>query len=155
MTKLFKLIIAILLPLSAGGIGSIFTSSSIPVWYAGLQKPEFSPPNWVFGPVWTVLFILMGVALYLVWESKKGPTKTMAIVLFSLQMVLNVFWSVCFFGLQNPGLALGEIIVLWMAIVATMLYFYWIRPLAMYLLVPYILWVSFAAFLNYSIWRLN
>lgn len=155
MPNYLKLIISIALPLLAGAVGSLATASNIPTWYAGITKPSFSPPNWVFGPVWTTLFILMGIGLYLVWQSPSQPTKTIAMVIFGVQLVLNVYWSYCFFALHNPGLAFAEIIVLWLAIAATMVFFYLVRPLAMYLLIPYIVWVSFAAFLNYSIWRLN
>lgn len=140
----------------AGIIGSVFTVSSIPIWYASLIRPGFSPPNWIFGPVWTTLYALMGIAAFLVW--RKGlPNKDVkvALGLFLGQLVLNSLWSIIFFGLQNPGAALVEIIFLWLAIVATIVAFARISKLAAWLLVPYILWVSFAAYLNYSIWLLN
>lgn len=156
ISSTFKLLISIIICESAGIIGSIFTSSSIPTWYAGIAKPIFSPPNWVFGPVWTTLFALMGIALFLVW--RKGFDKKevrMAVLVFGLQLALNISWSIIFFGLENPGLAFAEIIFLWISIVATIISFYKIDKTAGYLLIPYILWVSFAAFLNYSIWVLN
>jgi translocator protein len=151
-----KLFISILICLFAGFIGSFFTSSAIPTWYATLQKPSFSPPNWVFFPVWTSLFIMMGISLFLVWqkgwEDKKVKT---ALYIFAGQLVLNILWSVAFFGLRSPLLGLVEIIILWIAILATILSFMKVSRTAAYLLIPYILWVSFAAILNFSIWALN
>lgn len=152
----FQVIIAILISEAAGIIGSVFTSPSIPTWYAGIIKPTFSPPNWVFGPVWTTLFALMGIASYIVW--KKGFERRdvrIALGMFALQLILNVTWSLIFFGLQNPALAFLEIIALWLAIALTIVSFYRINKNAAYLLIPYILWVSFAMFLNYTIWSLN
>ena len=152
----FQVIIAILISEAAGIIGSVFTSPSIPTWYAGIIKPTFSPPNWVFGPVWTTLFALMGIASYIVW--KRGFERRdvrIALGMFALQLILNVTWSLIFFGLQNPALAFLEIIALWLAIALTIVSFYRINKIAAYLLIPYILWVSFAMFLNYTIWSLN
>ena len=137
----------------AGAIGSVFTFSAIPTWYATLAKPALSPPNWVFGPVWTTLYILMGVAAYLVWASRKKSQK--ALQLFGLQLALNAVWSVIFFGMQNLALAFAEIVFLWFAIALTIREFYKIDRRAAYLMVPYLLWVTFAGFLNYSIWMLN
>lgn len=157
-----KLIISVVVPLVAGGIGSFFTTPNIETWYAELVRPSFSPPNWIFAPVWTLLFILMGVALWLVWSSyeKSKDEKTrknikIAIFLFGVQIILNVFWSIIFFGTQNPGLAFAEIIILWLAILATIIAFVKVSRWAGWLLLPYILWVSFAAYLNYAIWMLN
>ena len=151
-----KLIFSIFICLCAGFIGSFFTSPSIPTWYATLQKPSFAPPNWVFFPVWTSLFILMGISLFLVWqkgwEDKRVKT---AIYIFAGQLVLNALWSVAFFGLKSPLLGLIEIIILWIAILATILSFMKLSRTAAYLLMPYILWVSFATIVNFSIWRLN
>ncbi|MEX0690096.1 MAG: TspO/MBR family protein, partial [Candidatus Paceibacterota bacterium] len=141
---------------SAGFIGSIFTFTSIDSWYADLAKPVINPPNWIFGPVWTALYILMGVALFLVW--KKGWNREdvkHGICIFVIQLVLNATWSIVFFGLQNTGLAFINIILLWLAIIWTMVWFYKVSKPAMYLLVPYILWVSFAGYLNLSIYILN
>jgi tryptophan-rich sensory protein len=151
-----KFIVAILVCQIAGLIGSVFTAPSIPEWYANLQKPFFSPPNWVFAPAWITLYILMGVSLYLVWRKgwhRKGVRT--GLLLFGIQLVLNAAWSIIFFGLQNPLLAFVEIIVLWLAIVLTIHQFWRIKKPAAYLLIPYILWVSFAAALNFFIWRLN
>jgi len=146
----------ILICLAAGAIGSIFTFQSIPTWYAGLNKPDFSPPNWVFGPVWTTLYIMMGIAAYLVYakDVKKKEVRT-ALMVFSVQLVLNTLWSILFFGLQSPLYGLICIIALWLAIAATIWKFYGIDKNAGRLLAPYILWVSFASVLNYFIWMLN
>ncbi len=149
-------IVALALPQIAGGIGALFTFAAIPTWYATLAKPELAPPNWIFGPVWTTLFILMGIAAFIVW--KKGwerPEVQVALSAFGFQLVLNTFWSILFFGLQSPGLALFEIVLLWSAIVANIVAFWRVSRIAGLLLLPYIAWVSFASYLNYMIWMLN
>ncbi len=147
---------SVLVCLFAGFIGSFFTVQSIPMWYASINKPAFTPPNWVFGPVWTTLYVLMGVAFFLVWSKGiNSQNERLAAGLFFSQLVLNAVWSIFFFGLREPGLAFGEIIFLWLAIAGTMYYFYGIDKRAFALMVPYICWVSFAAFLNYSVWALN
>lgn len=152
----YRLIAAIVLTQLAGLIGSIFTAPSIATWYAMIQKPSFTPPNFVFGPVWTALFLLMGISLYIVWgKGLHRKNVRNAIYVFAAQLALNVVWSALFFGLQNPAAAFVEIILLWIAIALTIVKFYVIDKRAAYLLVPYIVWVSFAAFLNYSIWVLN
>jgi translocator protein len=151
-----KLFISILIPLLVGAISGFFTTSGVEGWYALANKPWFNPPNWIFAPVWTTLYILMGIALFLVWRSDADKTiKQTAIVLFAVQLTLNFFWSIIFFKLQQPGWALAEIIIMWVMILLTMLWFGKISPTAAWLLVPYICWVSFASVLNYSIWRLN
>lgn len=144
-----QLILSIGLCLGAGVLGSFFTISSIPTWYATLNKPFFSPPNWVFGPVWTTLYILMGISLYLVWQKKKVPS------IFWIQLALNAVWSIVFFGLHSPFLALLTIIALWVTIVSTIKSFSKISKLSGNLLIPYLLWVSFASILNLSIVFLN
>jgi len=152
----FKLAIAIVVAGLAGAIGSVFTVSAIPNWYAGLVKPALNPPSWVFGPAWTTLYALIGIAAFLIWKSgwdKKEVKKALGV--FGIQLVLNALWSIIFFGLHSPGWALVDIIALWFAVVWTMVVFYIISKPAAYLLVPYILWVSFASYLNYSIWMLN
>ena len=156
-----KLITSILVSELAGVIGSLFTAPAIGTWYASLIKPPLNPPSWVFGPVWTTLFALMGIAAFLVWSSyakasadKKKGIKV-ALILFGIQLGLNTLWSIIFFGLHSPGGALVEIVFLWLAILATIIAFYKISKPAAWLLVPYILWVSFAMYLNYSIWVLN
>lgn len=156
-----QLIAAILITESAGIIGSLFTAPAISGWYTGLIKPALNPPSWIFGPVWTTLFALMGIAVFLVWssyakasEDKKKGIK-IALALFGIQLVLNTLWSILFFGMQSPGAALIEIVLLWVSILATIIAFYKISKPAAWLLVPYILWVSFASYLNYVIWTLN
>jgi translocator protein len=149
-----RLSIAIIVCLSAGFIGSFFTITSIGSWYSTLNKPIFNPPNWLFGPVWTFLYFLMGISLYLIWQNKNKTKKT-ALTYFFIQLALNTLWSILFFGLQTPLLAFVEIIILWAAIFLTIRYSYKISKTAAYLLIPYLLWVSFAAILNLSIYLLN
>mgnify|MGYP001559045178 CR=1 FL=1 len=144
-----KLLFSVGICLGAGVLGSFFTVSAIPEWYSTLNKPSFSPPNWIFGPVWTILYILMGYSLYLVWTKKKVPA------IFWIQLVLNAVWSIIFFGMRNPSLALVDIMALWIAIVLTIKAFYKINKLAGNLLIPYLAWVSFASILNLSIALLN
>lgn len=148
-----KLLASLLIPQLAGGLGAIFTSSAIPQWYAELAKPAFTPPSWVFGPVWTTLYLMMGIALYIVW-SKPRPTH-LPLLVFALQITLNALWSVLFFGLREPGFALIEITLLWGAILWNILVFWRVSRTAASLLIPYLLWVSFATALNYGIWALN
>ncbi len=139
----------------AAGIGSLFTTQSISNWYAYLNKPFFNPPNWLFGPVWTVLYALMGYSLYLVLGSKVQKHTRQAVILFALQLILNMLWSIVFFGLHFPGMALLVIVCLWIAILHTMRSFVCISKAASYLLLPYLLWVSFATILNGAIVLLN
>ena len=151
-----KLISSIILCQLAGLIGSLFTAPSIPVWYASLEKPFFTPPSSVFAPVWILLYFLMGISLYLVIRkgfSDKGA-KT-AIIVFIIQLVLNALWSILFFGMKNPAVGFLDIILLWLAILVTIIFFFKISKISAMLLIPYILWVSFAAVLNFSLWRLN
>lgn len=156
ISNVLKLIITIVVSQSAGLIGALFTTSSIPSWYATITKPELAPPNWIFGPVWTTLFLLMGIAAYLVWKKEGEPKKVKtALKIFGVQLVLNILWSIIFFGLKNPGGAFIEIIFLWLVILSTIIAFYKVSKVAAYLLIPYILWVSFAMYLNYAIWILN
>ncbi len=156
-----QLFFAITLSQSAGLLGTIFTVDAVATWYPTLVKPALNPPAWVFGPVWTTLYILMGVASFIIWriyETSSGAKKRfagMALILFVLQLGLNAWWSVIFFGNQQLGWALLEVICLWLAIVATMYYFAKLSRTAAWLLVPYLLWVSFASYLNYSLWMLN
>lgn len=142
----------ILLSLSAGFVGSFFTIESISTWYSTLEKPFFSPPNWVFGPVWTTLYVLIGISGYLAYKSRGN---SFAIKIFGLQLVLNTLWSIIFFGLKMPWLAFVEILVLLGVIVYLMKLFYKIDKVSAYLLIPYLLWVSFASILNLAIWLLN
>ena len=153
--KLFKLFALIVLCQIIGASGSLFTIPNIPTWYAFINKPFFSPPNWLFAPVWTIIFLLMGVSLFLVLETKKSDQKNLAIVLFTIQFFFNVLWSFLFFGLRSPLLGLIGIIILWFSIVATILGFYKVSKKSAYLLLPYILWVSFATILNLAILLMN
>ncbi|MES2623563.1 MAG: TspO/MBR family protein [Patescibacteria group bacterium] len=151
-----KLVITIAVAEAAGLIGTVFTTPSIPTWYADLIKPRLSPPNWVFGPVWTTLFVLMGVAAFIIW--KKGIERKdvkIGLGIWIGQLVLNTFWSIIFFGMHNAGGALIEICILWLAILATIISFGKMSKTAAWLLIPYIAWVSFAMYLTYSIWVLN
>jgi benzodiazapine receptor len=151
-----KLIASLVICQLASVIGSIFTTSAISTWYATLKKPAFTPPNWVFSPAWITLFVLMGISAFLVWNKGLSDQKVkIALSIFVAQLILNVLWSVMFFGLRSPLAGLIEIAVLWIAILLSILYFFKVSHIAGMLLLPYILWVSFAAILNFSIWRLN
>lgn len=156
MNQVIKFIIAVSLPLALGSFAGIFTSSAVKGWYSLVEKPSFNPPNWIFAPVWTVLYIMMGVAFYLVWiKVELYKIRTKAIIFYFIQLVLNFCWSIIFFYAARPGWAFAEIILLWIMIAATIYKFSNISKPAAWLLVPYILWVSFAAVLNFAIWRLN
>jgi translocator protein len=148
------LIVALALPFAAAAIGSYFTAPAIPGWYAGLEKPFFSPPNWIFGPVWTILYLMMGFSLYLVWV-KEGVKFRGSQLVFYFQLLINAAWSVLFFGLSSTAGALCLLIALWCLVVYCIIEFRKINAKAAWLLVPYILWVSFAGILNFSIWYLN
>lgn len=137
-----------------GVVGGFFTVSAIPGWYATLEKPALNPPGWIFGPVWVTLYFLMGVSLWLIWKSNSSQKKR-AVSLFAVQLVLNAIWSPVFFGAHSISSALAIIVLLWAAILLTILIFKKISKSAAWLLVPYIIWVSFAVYLNYSLWVLN
>ena len=139
----------------AGAIGSVFTRRAIPEWYVTLRKPTWTPPNWVFGPVWSTLYLMMGLAAWLVWRKVGWAEATTALALFGAQLALNALWSVLFFGMRSPGAAFVEMVVLWVMIVVTMVVFWAIRPVAGALLLPYLMWVTFAARLNWAVWRMN
>lgn len=154
--NVIKLLGCIALCELAGIIGSVFTFQSVATWFPTLQKPFFSPPNWIFGPVWTTLYLLMGVALYLIWTSAKNNKFRMkAFVAFGIQLILNTFWSIIFFGLHSTFYAVLELVLLCVMIVVTIQYFWKIKPLAAKLLLPYLAWCSFALILNFAIWQLN
>jgi len=148
------LILAILLCESAGIAGSVFTTPAIPTWYASLNKPSFAPPGSVIGVVWIILYFLMAISLYLVQVSK-NKQKGIATKVFGVQLFLNMLWSLLFFGLRSPLYGMIGIIILWLAILVTIVKFYKVSKTAAYLMIPYILWVSFASFLNYLILVLN
>ena len=140
---------------AAAGLGSLFTDPEIGGWYARLIKPSWTPPNWVFGPVWSVLYLMMAIAAWLVWRQKGFTGAAFPLALFALQLTFNALWSILFFGLHRMGAALADILLLWGAILLTILAFWRVTPLAGYLLLPYLLWVTYASALNYSIWSLN
>lgn len=155
MQNWIKLIISIALPVLTGTVSGLFSRPDT-VWFQSINKPDWQPPEWVFGPVWTTLYILMGVALYLVWFSNSNrAAKRTAVTLWGIQLVLNFFWSFIFFRLQRIDLAVVEIVVLWVFIVLTIFAFARISKTAAWLLVPYISWVSFATILTFTIYRLN
>lgn len=156
MKPVFKIIIAVVVCLAVGGLSGFATTDAIEGWYATINKPSFNPPNWIFGPVWTTLYIMMGVAAGLVWKAgwDKAEVKS-ALTIFGIQLLLNGLWSIIFFSWQSALWALVEILMLLAFIVFTIVRFMPINATAAYLLVPYLLWVSFATVLNASIWWLN
>ena len=177
--NLIKLFSSIIICEFAGIIGSFYTVPQINSWYAGLNKPSFNPPSWIFGPVWTTIFVLMGIALYLVWDKKWEPKnkfkfgqikpwnrlsqklltgsweKANIVLIFSTQIILNILWSIIFFANHSLGMAFFELLMLWFAILFTIVNFYRVSKIAGLLLLPYILWVTFAGVLNYFLWVLN
>ncbi len=156
INNILKCGVFILICEAAGIIGSFFTMQSVKTWYVTLNKPLLSPPNWIFGPVWTTLYALMGIAAYLIWQKgirKEGVQKALSV--FGAQLLLNVLWSVIFFGLHNPHGAFAIILALWASIIWTMVEFSKHSKTAAALLFPYILWVSFAGYLNYMFVVLN
>ncbi|MFC2033855.1 TspO/MBR family protein [Chloroflexota bacterium] len=151
-----KLVSSIIICLCAGFIGSVFTTPAIPTWYAQLEKPIFNPPNWLFAPVWTILYILMGISAFLVWcQLNHNRQIKVALIIFLIQLSLNTLWSVVFFGLESPLYGIIVIIALWIAVLLTILRFLKISALAGWLLIPYIGWITFAAILNIFIFILN
>lgn len=156
MKNWLKLVISLALPQVAGLTGALFTETGEGSWYRTIQRPEWNPPGWVFGPVWTALYILMGIAFYIVWKSSADEKiKRPAMVFWVLQLVFNLCWTLIFFYAHEIGYAFAEIVVLWLLILITIFLFARISKLAAWLLVPYISWVSFAAMLTYTIWQLN
>jgi tryptophan-rich sensory protein len=153
MNKTIKLILCISLTLFVGAISGIATASGVSGWYVTLNKPIFNPPNFLFGPVWTILYILMAISFYLILQSDKSILRTRAILIFCIQLFLNFCWSFLFFKFQV--VAFIEIILIWLSIFVMLIYFYKINKTASYLQIPYLLWVSFASILNGSIWVLN
>jgi len=152
---ILKLVASVILCQIAGFLGSLFTTPAISTWYKALHKPFFTPPNWIFSPVWIGLFILMGISLFFVWRRAGHPQLRPAFILFFVQLILNILWSVSFFGLQSPLLGLIGIVLLWMAILFTTLSFFKVSKFAGVLFIPYLLWVGFAILLNFSLWLLN
>ena len=154
-SQVFKLIASLTLPLGLGAIAGLFTAEAVPEWYETLNRPSFNPPNWLFGPVWSTLYLLMGISLFLIWKQSASKVRNMAIFIFLLQQALNFGWSFIFFYFNMIGFALIEIILLWISIVIMLVLFYKIKPAAAYINIPYLLWVSFAALLNASYYFLN
>jgi tryptophan-rich sensory protein len=152
---ILKLVASIILCQVAGFIGSIFTTPAIPAWYESLKKPFFNPPNWIFSPVWISLYILMGISFFFVWQRTDHPKFKPALIFFFVQLILNILWSVAFFALRSPFLGLINIVLLWIAILLTILNFFKVSKLAGVLLIPYLVWVSFAILLNFSLWVSN
>jgi len=150
-----KLIASLLLPLVVGGIAGMFTTAAIPGWYATLNQPSFNPPNWVFGPVWTTLYIILGISLFLIWRLEASKERNQAILVFTVQLLLNFCWSFFFFYFKLIGVALVDILVLWVSIFIMLIRFYKLKPLAAYINVPYLLWVTFATALNAAYFFLN
>lgn len=148
-------LVAIAICFTAAGLGGMVTTPQIPGWYATLAKPTWNPPAWIFGPVWSLLYLMMAVAAWLVWRQAGIARAKLPLGLFAVQLMLNSLWSVLFFGFHSPGAAAVEILLLWAAILATLITFWQWSKLAGWLLVPYLAWVSFATVLNVTIWRLN
>ena len=149
------LIVFVAICFGAAALGSMATTPSIPNWYAGLTKPSWNPPNWIFGPVWSILYLSMAVAAWLVWRKEGLRDATLPMTLFGIQLALNCAWSWLFFGLHSPGGAMIDILLLWAAIAATMVAFWRRSTWAGILFAPYLAWVTFAVALNFAVWRLN
>jgi len=139
----------------AAAIGALATNSSVKTWYPQLRRPEWTPPNWLFGPVWTALYLMMALSAWLAWRSSISGVPRFALILFGIQLVLTALWSVVFFGLRKIGPAFAEVLLLWMMLIATAVAFLPLSLLAAWLLIPYIAWVGFASYLNYRIWQMN
>ena len=152
---LLALALLVAICLAIGGLGGAVTATSVTEWYPTLNKPSFNPPNWVFGPVWTTLYVMMAIAAWRVWRAADRDTARGALALFALQLAVNLGWSIAFFGLRSPGLAVAVILVLDVLVLATAFNFRRIDGLAAMLLVPYLAWIAFATVLNIAIWRLN
>lgn len=154
--KVLRFIISIIICQSAGIFGSLFTFEAVPDWYITLEKPFFAPPNWIFGPVWIILYFLMGVSLYIVWKDElKSKTRNVFFVVFGIQLILNALWSLLFFGLRSPLLGLIDILILDVMLVVTIFYAKRVSKYAAMLLIPYMVWIIIASVLNYAIMVLN
>lgn len=154
-SHIFKLILSLALPLCLGAIAGMFTSEAVPEWYATLNRPSFSPPNWIFGPVWTTLYVLMGISFFLIWKQEVSRKRNLAIMVFLIQLALNFAWSFLFFYFNKIGLALADIVLLWTTILLMLVLFFRLKPWACYLNIPYLLWVTFATILNAGFYVLN
>ncbi len=154
-SKWISWIVFVVITFGAAAVGGWFTGSSVRTWYPGLMKPAGTPPSWVFGPVWSVLYVFMATAAWLVWQERHSHDVWLPLGLFFGQLLLNAAWSVVFFGLQKPGLALVEILILLLAIVLTAISFSSRSCLAFQMMMPYLGWVGYATYLNFGLWRLN
>jgi benzodiazapine receptor len=154
-SQIFKLLASLALPLVLGAIAGLFTAEAVPEWYETLNRPPFNPPNWLFGPVWTTLYILLGISLFLIWKQSASKERNLAIFVFLLQQALNFGWSFIFFYFNMIGFALIEIILLWISIIVMLVLFYKIKPMTAYINIPYLIWVTFATILNASYYILN
>jgi benzodiazapine receptor len=155
MNKTLKLILCLAIPLAIGSISGIATAAGIKSWYLTLNKPIFNPPNYLFGPVWTILYLLMGTSFYLILQTPKNEIRTRAIIIFCVQLGLNFLWSFLFFKFQLVGIAFIEILLIWASILTMVITFYKLNKTAALLQIPYLMWVSFASVLNGAIWWLN
>ena len=153
--QIIKLAVSLLLTLGVGAIAGIFTSAAVPGWYASLNRPSFNPPNWLFGPVWTVLYIVLGISLFLIWNLEPSKARNLAMIVFMVQLIFNFCWSFIFFYFKMIGPALIDIAILWISIVIMLILFYKLKPLAVYLNIPYLLWVTFASILNTAYYLIN
>ncbi|MCX7732701.1 MAG: tryptophan-rich sensory protein [candidate division WOR-3 bacterium] len=153
--NLLKPVASIAVPLIIGFLGSMFTRQSVGNWFVTLKKPVFAPPNWLFAPAWALLYIMMGIAFYLIWQQGYSVKLRWALVVYGLQLILNLLWSLFFFGLRSPLLGLVDIVLLWILVIINTILFYHLRHAAGLLLIPYILWLTFALLLNLSIVILN
>ncbi len=155
MNRYLKLILCIIIPLAIGGISGVATANNINTWFVELHKPIFNPPNYLFGPVWTTLYFLMGISLYLILQTPENSSRRKAIIIFVVQLFLNFCWSFIFFKFHLLGIAFTEIILIWISIIIMIYQFRKINKMAAYIQIPYLLWVSFASTLNGAIWFLN
>ncbi len=153
--QILKLLVSLALPLGLGAIAGLFTADAVPEWFETLNKPSYSPPNWLFGPVWTTLYLLLGISLFLIWKQSRSKKRDQAVLVFFIQLALNFGWSFIFFYFNRIGLALIEIVLLWTSILVMLILFYKIKPLAAYINIPYLLWVTFATILNAGYFILN
>lgn len=155
MRNVIALVVSLAIVYAVAAGGAMFTGAGVREWYPTLAKPSFTPPSWLFGPVWTLLYTLMAIAAWLVWRRAGQAHVALPLALFAVQLVLNFAWSWLFFGLRRPDLGLADIVLLWVAILGTMIAFWRVSTVAGVLFIPYLLWVSLATALNYSLWKLN
>jgi tryptophan-rich sensory protein len=149
------LVVSVALALLVGWLGSMWTTPEIPGWYRTLAKPSWTPPNWVFGPVWTALYVMMAVAAWLIWKPQGFAGAPLPLGIYAVQLALNLAWTGIFFAMRQPGPAFAEIVLLWCAILITTRQFWRRQAVAGFLLVPYLIWVTYAAALNFALWRMN